>query len=120
MLEVVLLTVIVLIWCVGAIPAYVIARRHRLAWPWVAFVPIFGFWRVLLRITGNSGWLALLVLIPTLGVLVLTIWMAIEVPNHDKRTKWWTAALIVPLVNLVGYWAYAFTLSNHPRDARTA
>src|SRR5438270_12488339 len=82
---------------VPAVPGYVIARRRGLARPWVAFVPLVGLWIILCESTGHSGWAALIILIPTIGALILSIWMAIEVPVQHHRSRWWTAALIVPL-----------------------
>lgn len=121
MLEAALLVVIVLLWFFGSVPAYVIARRCGLAKPWIAFVPVFGFWIILSQATDRSGWLALLILIPTLGVLILTVMMAFDIPDHQGRSKWWIAALIVPVVNLIGFWAYAFTLTNQSTvEAETA
>jgi uncharacterized membrane protein YhaH (DUF805 family) len=92
----------------------VIAQRRGLARPWIAFVPLFGFWIVLCHATDRSGWFALLLLIPTIGGLVLTVMMAFDVPDHHGRSKWWIPALIVPVLNLVGYWGYAFTLTTQP------
>ena len=62
------------------------------------------------RATGQSGWLALFVFLPYLGALVLSIWAAFQVPPRHSRSRWWALALLVPGPNLVGYWAYAFTL----------
>jgi uncharacterized membrane protein YhaH (DUF805 family) len=63
---------------------------------------------------GRSGWLALLVFVPSVGPLILLVWTAVELPARHGRSGWWTLALIVPFVNLIGYWFYAFTL---PRNA---
>jgi len=35
-------------------------------------------------------------------------------PARHGRSRWWTAILIVPGLNLVGYWCYAFTLEPSP------
>ena len=96
--------------CVPGVPAYVIARRSGLRNPWVGFIPILGLWIVLCEATGQSGWLALFVFLPYLGALVLSIWAAFQVPARHGRSRWWALALLVPGPNLVGYWAYAFTL----------
>ena len=95
---------------VGGVPGYVIARRRDLVSPWVAFVPLLGLWIVLFESMRRSGWLALMVLIPTVGGLAVLIWTAAEVPASHGRSRLWTLVLIVPIVNLVGYWIYAFTL----------
>jgi hypothetical protein len=94
---------------VPGIPAFVIAQRRGLSNPWVAFVPLVGFWIVLCESTGQSGWLGLIGIVPFLA-LVITIWMAFAVPVAHGRNRLWTVALVVPGINLVGYWLYAFTL----------
>jgi hypothetical protein len=93
-------------------PAFVIARRRGMKNPWVAFIPLFGVWIVLCESMGRSGWLALLALVPMFGGLILILWTAIEIPAHHGRSGAWTLALIVPIVNIVGYWVYAFTLKR--------
>lgn len=95
------------------VPAFVIARRRGLRYPWMAFLPIFGVWIVLCEAMGKSGWYALLIFVPYgLGALGLLAWTAIELPLRHGRSRWWTGALIVPVVNVIGYWWYAFTLSR--------
>jgi hypothetical protein len=98
--------------CIGGIPAYVIAKRRRMKNPGVAFVPLLGFWIVMFESMGRSGWLALLSLVPYVGALAVIVWTAVELPARHDRSRWWTAALIVPVANLVGYWVYAFTLPH--------
>jgi hypothetical protein len=51
--------------------------------------------------------------VPTVGPLVALIWTAVEMPSRHDRSQWWTLVLLIPGVNLIGYWFYAFTL---PRD----
>jgi hypothetical protein len=92
------------------VPGYVLAKRRGLRNPIVAFVPFVGLWIVLFESVGRSGWLALLAFIPYVGLLVLPVWTGIELPAHHGRSRWWTAILAVPILNLAGYWAYAFTL----------
>jgi len=83
----------------------------------VAFVPFFGLWIVLFESIGRSGWLALLTFIPYVGWLLVPVWTGIELPAHHGRSRWWTAVLAVPILNLVGYWVYAFTLPRHVADS---
>lgn len=99
--------------CVAGIPGYVLAKRRGLSNPIVAFVPLLGFWIVLFESIGRSGWLSLLAFLPFVGVFVLPLWTGIELPAYHGRTRWWTAILAIPVLNLVGYWAYAFTLPKH-------
>jgi hypothetical protein len=98
--------------CIGGIPGYVLAKRRGLRNPAVAFVPIVGLWIILFESIGRSGWLGLLACVPYVG-LVVPVWTGIELPAHHGRTRWWTAILAIPVLNLAGYWAYAFTLPKH-------
>ena len=84
------------------------------AHPGIAFIPWVGAWIVLFETIRKSGWLGLLVLVPYVGILIVSIWTAIEVPQRHGRSQWWTAALVVPVVNICGYWAYALTLDAEP------
>jgi hypothetical protein len=99
--------------CVLGIPGYVLAKRRGLRNPIVAFVPFVGFYIVLFEAMGRSGWLGLLAFVPYVGFFVLPVWTGIELPAHHGRTRWWTAILAIPVLNLVGYWAYSFTLPQH-------
>jgi hypothetical protein len=105
------ITIVVVVLVLG-VPVYVIGRRRGLKNPWVAFVPILGIWIVLLEAMGKSGWYALIAFVPYVGTLGLLVWTAVEIPSRHGRSRWWTAALIVPVVNIVGYWWYAFTLAR--------
>jgi hypothetical protein len=105
------ITVVVVVLALG-VPVYVIGRRRGLKNPWVAFLPILGIWIVLLEAMGKSGWYALIAFVPYVGTLGLLVWTAIELPARHGRSRWWTAALIVPVANIVGYWWYAFTLAR--------
>ena len=100
-------------------PAYVIARRTGSQNPWVAFIPLFGLWIVLLETTGQRGWIAVFAFIPLLS-LILSLWLAFGVPVAHGRNRWWTGAFVVPGVNIIGYWCYAFTLPRDGSDTRFA
>jgi Family of unknown function (DUF5684) len=97
----------------SSVPVYVIGRRRGLKNPWAAFVPLLGVSIVLLEATGRSGWLALLVFVPYAGALVLLLWTAVKLPAHHGRSRWWTLGLLVPSVNVLAYWFYAFTLPRN-------
>ena len=94
-------------------PAYVVAQRRHMPHAWVAFVPLFGFWIIICESAGQSGWAAVAMIIPLIGMVVL-IWMAVAVPPAHERSRLWTLALIVPGLHLIGYWIYAFTLDREP------
>src|SRR4051794_31856292 len=106
-----LLGIIVVLAAVGffGIPGYVIAQRRGVSNPWVAFVPFVGLWIVLCESAGEKGWIGVLALIPIVG-LALTIALAFKLPVAHRRSRWRSAALLVPGLNIVGYWIYAFTL----------
>jgi hypothetical protein len=107
---------IAVVLCIPGIPGYVIAQRRGQGKPWIAFLPMFGLWIVLFESMGRSGLWALIGLVPYAGLLV-SIWTGIEVPVKHGRSRWWTAALAVPVLNLIGYWVYAFTLPKQVRPA---
>lgn len=107
-----LLVVLVVAYLALTWPVYLIAQRSGNPKPWIAFIPIFGGLIVLLEATGQSGWLALAILIPYFGALAIGLWLPFALPKRHGRTLWWALALLVPLVNLVSYWAYALTLPD--------
>ena len=112
------LLVLAAIFCAVSVPVFVIGRRRGLQNAWVAFIPFLGIWIVLFESIGQSGWLALLVFIPTVGPLVALVWTGVQVPGHHGRSHWWSLAFVVPGVNVIGYWFYAFTLPrNEPAFA---
>jgi hypothetical protein len=117
--EALLLSLIVALCFLPAIPGYVLARRRGLGASALAFIPFVGLWIVVFRSIGWTGWLlavliGLVVLTPYVG-LVVTSWAGVQVPTVHRRSRWWIALLAVPVVNLVGYWIYAFTLPK-PED----
>lgn len=111
--EVLIVAFIILI---PGIPAYVLGKRREVERPWIAFIPIFGYWVVLLQSTRNTGWLSLAAVVPIASV-AFVIWMAFALPSVHGRSNWWVLALIIPGVHLVGLWFYAFTLPKSPLRA---
>ena len=112
--ELVLLSLIVFAFFLPAIPGYTLAKRRGLSAPGLAFIPLVGLWIVVFRSIGWAGWwlgmlVAVLVALPFAG-LAGVAWAGVQVPVVHRRSRWWTAVLAVPAVNLVGYWVYAFTL----------
>jgi hypothetical protein len=102
--------VVAVLLAVFCTPFYLVAKRSGVEHPAIAFIPWFGAWIVLFETIRKSGWLALLVLVPYVGILIVCIWTAVEVPKRHGRSQWWTAALVIPIVNILGYWVYALTL----------
>lgn len=106
--ELLLLALVVL---VPGIPAFVIVRRRRAAEPGLAFVPLVGPYIAILRAIGTTAWWSILGLIPYVN-FGFQVWLAFVVPGRHGRTRWWALPLIVPGVNLLAYYAYAFTLER--------
>jgi hypothetical protein len=102
------LLIVVLLFVVLSVPAYVIGRRRGVRDAWVAFIPFVGPTIVLLWSIDRSGWMCLIALIPLAG-FVFSIWLLFSVPAHHDRTRWWGAAFLVPLI---GMYSYAFTLED--------
>jgi hypothetical protein len=102
------LLIVVLLFVVLSVPAYVIGRRSGVRDAWVAFIPFVGSTIVLLWSIDRSGWMCLIGLIPLAGA-VFSIWLLFAVPAHHGRTRWWGAAFFVPLI---GMYSYAFTLPD--------
>jgi hypothetical protein len=98
-------------WILGSIPAFVIGRRLAVIHPGEAFIPAVGPSIVLLHSIRRSGWLCLLGLIPLVS-LVFYIWLACVIPGEHGRTKWWILAFLIPGVNIVAYYVYAFTTAD--------
>jgi hypothetical protein len=113
---VLIIVIIVLVTVVGGIPAYVIGSRRRVTVPEVAFVPFLGPSIVMLQSMEMSGWIVLLMCVPIVGFFV-SIWFVFAMPNRHGRTRAWGILLLVPLVNVIAYWVYAFTLSGDGRSA---
>jgi hypothetical protein len=114
MTELLLLLLLVILFLLQAIPGYTLAKRRGVRGAGLAFVPLVGFWIVVFRSIGTGRWLSVLVgvvfvVLPIVG-FACAVWAGIQVPVVHRRSRWWTAALAVPGVNLVGYCVYAFTL----------
>jgi uncharacterized membrane protein YhaH (DUF805 family) len=101
------------VFCALVFPVFVIGRRRGQQNPWAAFIPLLGVWIVLCESIGRSGWFSLVAFIPTVGPLILLLWTAVEIPGRHSRSRWWTLALVIPGVNVIGYWFYAFTLPRN-------
>jgi uncharacterized membrane protein YhaH (DUF805 family) len=54
----------------------------------VTLIPLLGSWIVLFESIGRSGWLALMVFVPTVGPLVALNWTAVEMPSRHDRSRW--------------------------------
>jgi hypothetical protein len=45
--------------------------------------------------------------------LIFYIWLICVIPIEHGRTRWWILAFLIPLVNVIAYYAYAFTLDPY-------
>jgi hypothetical protein len=104
-------------WLLAAIPAFVIGDRLGVVHAGEAFIPVVGPYIFVLHSIRRSGWLCLLGLLPLVS-LFFYIWLACVIPGEHGRTRWWILAFLIPGVNVVAYYAYAFTLE--PRTAPPA
>jgi uncharacterized membrane protein YhaH (DUF805 family) len=96
------------------VPAFVVARRLDVRNAWVAFIPLVGPAIVLLWSIDRTGWMCLLAYIPFVGI-GFWIWLVFVVPHAHGRPRWWALTFLIPVVNLAGFWVYAFTL--HRRNS---
>ena len=108
--------VIVLFWPIGlssvaAIPAFVVGQRLGVVHAGEAFIPAVGPLIVILHSIRRSGWLCILGLIPYVGLIFL-IWLACVIPGTHGRTRWWILAFLIPGVNIVAFFGYAFSLPS--------
>jgi hypothetical protein len=99
-------------WLLGSIPAFVIGQRLGVIHPGEAFIPIVGPYIVLLHSIKRSGWLCILGLIPFVSFFFY-IWLICVIPVDHGRTRWWILAFLIPLVNVIAYYVYAFTLEPY-------
>jgi hypothetical protein len=103
--------VVVAVYVLVALPAYVIGKRRGVSAPGVAFVPLVGSTIVILWSIERSGWLAILGLIPIVAI-VFAIWLVFTLPADHGRTRWWGLAFLIPGVNVIAFYVYAFTLED--------
>jgi hypothetical protein len=101
-------------WIVWAIPFYVVGSRVGVVHPGEAFIPFVGPYIAILHSIKRSGWLCLLGLLPLVS-FVFVLWLVFVVPTEHRRTQWWSLPFLIPGVNLIAYYAYAFTLDPNGR-----
>lgn len=103
----VVLIVLLLVFVVGPLPFYVIAKRRGVPNAWVAFIPAVGSTIVWLWAMDRSGWMCLIAFIPFVNI-VFAIWLCFGMPPHHGRTRWWGLALL--FLPWIGALVYALTL----------
>lgn len=54
-----------------------------------------------------SLWHSVILLLP-LGVIALYFWMIVRILNKAGYSGWWSLLMVVPLVNIVMVWVFAF------------
>jgi membrane associated rhomboid family serine protease len=104
------LVVIVLLVPFMGWPTYVIGERLDVANPKLAFIPLVGPYIVIWRSIGSSGLKVLFLWIPVVNLAML-IYLAYTVPTRHGRSQAWTLWFVIPLLNIVGFWVYAYTLT---------
>jgi hypothetical protein len=80
---------VLVILCLFSVPVHVIALRSNLE----ERVGLLGF-------------------VLYAGPLILSIWTSVGLPLRHGRSRWWTPPLVVPIMNAIAYWWYAFTLER--------
>jgi hypothetical protein len=103
--------ILLVAWVGLSVPAYVVGQRRGVTSAGVAFVPIVGPWIVILWSIERSGWHVLLIAVPLVNV-IFAVRVALAVPSEHGRTRWWALPFLIPNVNLVAQWIYAFTLET--------
>jgi hypothetical protein len=93
------------------VPAFVVGRRRGISLAWVAFIPIVGPWITVLRSIGSSAWLTVLTLVPLVDIF-FGLWAAFTIPGRHGRNTAWGIWFILPVLNVIGFWAYAFTMPD--------
>ena len=102
---------IMVVWLlIACVPAYIVGVRCEVSKPGLAFIPIVGPWIVIFQSIGVSAWLTCIAVLPYVGLLV-GLWAAWAVPDRHERSWLWSFWFIVPGLNLIGFWVYAFTLT---------
>jgi len=111
------------------IPILRIVSRTGLgfAWAFLVLVPIFGYpalavvlalspWPRLLRTesrvdVGATRALSLspLIIVGLLGLLIVSIWASGRVVKRAGFSPLWALVLVVPLVNVISFWVFAFS-----------
>ena len=110
-MNVTLFLLIMVVWLlIACVPAYVVGVRCEVRRPELAFIPIAGPWIVIFQSIGVSAWLTCIAVLPYVGLLV-GLWAAWAVPDRHERSWLWSLWFIVPGLNLIGFWVYAFTLT---------
>jgi hypothetical protein len=102
---------LILVLGILSVPAYIVGSRLRVQQPGLAFIPFVGAWIVILRSARINAWLTILAVIPYVN-FVFGIWAAFKIPSRHGRSTAWGICFIIPLVNLIGFWVYAFTLES--------
>jgi hypothetical protein len=103
-------------WVLMTWPCYLIGKRRGVSNAWLAFIPLVGSLIVVLWATPASLWLLAGLVVP----VVLLVILAVQVPRRHGRSWWWTLGFLVPYVDLLVLYAYAFTLSDRVGTAAPA
>jgi uncharacterized membrane protein YhaH (DUF805 family) len=54
-----------------------------------------------------SIWHVVILILP-LGILALFFWMMVRILHKAGYSGWWSLLMIIPLVNIVMVWVFAF------------
>jgi hypothetical protein len=101
------LLILLFVFALVGVPAYVIGQRSGVRNAWVAFIPFIGTTIILLWSIRCGGWMALLTFVPFVNIFFF-LWLVFAVPRAHRRSGLWGLGLLVPFI---GMYAYAFTLT---------
>ena len=94
-----ILIISTLVWTiVYSLPLYIIAQKSGHEYAWIAFVPVVDFW-LMCDLADVSPWIALLWLIPPIGVLAhMYLWSRLA--ESTNKSPLWGILMVVPVVSL--------------------
>lgn len=96
------------------VPAFVVGRRRLVSYAWVAFIPLVGPGIVVLRSIGSRPLVDAYYARADREHLLWSVGRF-----HDSESALTQHRLgdlvIIPLLNFVGFWVYAFTLADQRR-----
>lgn len=102
---------VLIMYLVGTIPYYVLAKKANHKHPWLAFVPIANSIQML-QIAGINPWAVLLLLVPLVNI-VFGIYMTCKFLIAFGRSGFEVLILIIPVANYIYLFYLAFSSNVH-------
>lgn len=105
------LVFVLIMYLIGTIPYYVLAKKANHRHPWLAFVPIVNSIQIL-QISGVNPWTVLLLLIPFVNI-VFGIYMSYKFLLAFGRSGFEVLILFIPVANYIYLFYLAFSSNVH-------